>query len=245
MKRILTSDAESTYTNALVYGQPGTGKTYSARTLPGKTIIISAESGLKSLRDTDIEAWEVESWKDFEDAIDYLLKSNDETNRIDNIFVDSLTEMSKICIDHILEERISVYQARQKNMATIFKDQRTLEDYGIAKGRIDRTIRSFRDLRYNVLFSALSKIEKDQLRGTSKAMPMIDPSSMAESLPGIFDCVLHSRSDERDGEVIFWWETMNTEKWFAKDRSGNLDPQIPQDWNIILNAFKPTSKKGK
>jgi len=68
LKKLFTSDAQSTYINAMVYGEPGTGKTRSALTLPGgpeKTVIIAAEPGLKTLRGHKIEVWEIEGWNDF------------------------------------------------------------------------------------------------------------------------------------------------------------------------------------
>lgn len=243
MKRIFTNDQESSYINALLYGDPGTGKTYSASTLPGKTVIISAEAGLKTLRGYEIEVWEIESWEDFEEAIAYLKKEKEKLG-FDNVFVDSLTEMSKICADHILQERVAIYQARKQNTKTMFHDQRTLEDYGLAKGRMDRVCRAFRDLPYNIFFSALCNSQKDELRGGVKCMPLIQPASMAQDLPGIFDHVILSKTDiDDDGDQVFWWETANSERIMAKDRSGNLPAKMRPDWKMVFEAYQDQEKK--
>ena len=46
----------------LVYGMAGAGKTFLARTAPGKVLVISAEAGLLSIRDAqNVEAIEVKS----------------------------------------------------------------------------------------------------------------------------------------------------------------------------------------
>lgn len=238
MKRIFTNDNSATYINALLYGEPGTGKTYSASTLPGKTLIISAEAGLKTLRAFEIETWEVEGWEDFEEAIAYL-KREKENLGFDNVFIDSLTEMTKICADHILGERVAIYQARKQNTKVMFHDQKTLEDYGLAKGRIDRICRAFRDLPYNIFFTALCNSQKDELRGGIKHLPLVTPSSLAMDLPGIFDHVMLSKTDtDEEGNQLFWWETSNSERVMAKDRSGELAPQIKPDWKIVFDAYK-------
>ena len=99
MKRIFTSDAQSTYINALLYGEPGTGKTHSALTLPGgeaSTVIIAAEPGLKTLRGHKIEVWEIESWNDFQEALEHLRESKDKL-KFKNIYRFSFRDHKNLC----------------------------------------------------------------------------------------------------------------------------------------------------
>ena len=240
MKKLFTSDAQSTYINAMVYGEPGTGKTRSALTLPGgpeKTVIIAAEPGLKTLRGHKIEVWEIEGWNDFSAALDHLAANKDKLG-FENVFIDSLSEITKICADHILKERIDIYTARKTNTKTMFADQRTLEDYGLAKGRIDRLCRGFRSLPYNVFFTCHAHRDKDEKTGIIKTMPLVSPSSLAEDLPGLFDHVILSKTDIVDKEQKFWWEDYNSQSQMGKDRSGNIPEKTEPDWNIVFDAYK-------
>jgi hypothetical protein len=240
LKRIFTSEAKSTYINALLYGEPGTGKTRSAITLPhgeDKTVIIAAEPGLKTLRGHNIEVWEIEGWNDFDEAMNHL-RENKAKLKFENIFIDSLSEITKICADHILKERVDIYQARKMNTKTMFADQRTLEDYGISKGRIDRLCRGFRSLPYNVFFTCHAHRDKDERTGIIKTMPLVSPSSLAEDLPGLFDHVILAKTDVVEGQQQFWWEHYNSQSQMGKDRSGLIPPKTDPDWEIVFNAYK-------
>lgn len=245
MKRIFTSDAQSTYINALLYGEPGTGKTHSALTLPGgeaSTVIIAAEPGLKTLRGHKIEVWEIESWNDFQEALEHLRESKDKL-KFQNIFIDSLSEITKICADHILKERVEIYTARKTNTKTMFADQRTLEDYGLAKGRIDRLCRGFRSLPYNVFFTCHAHRDKDEKTGIVKTMPLVSPSSLAEDLPGLFDHVILAKTDVIEGKQSFWWEHYNSQSQMGKDRSGKIPPRTDPDWNLVFDSYKETKEE--
>jgi len=250
MKRMFTSDSESDHINALIYGEAGTGKTRSAITLPGKTVIISAESGLKTLRGYEIEVWKVESWVDFDTAINTLIEGKGtEEYAYDNVFVDSLTEVTKICGDYILNERKDIYAARKTNTKTMFHDQRSIEDWGVIKGRMDRMCRAFRDLPYNVFFTALKHDIKEEKTGITKSVPLVSPGSLAEDLPGIFDHVILAKADMDPStkKPVFWWEHAQTEKQMGKDRSNNLEWKTEPNWQLIFDAYKlkvtPKEKK--
>ena len=56
LKRSLKDAIESRATKYLVYGGSGVGKTTLIASLPGKILILSAESGLLSLSGADIDA---------------------------------------------------------------------------------------------------------------------------------------------------------------------------------------------
>jgi hypothetical protein len=244
LKRIFTSDAQSTYINALLYGEPGTGKTRSIITLPqglDKTLIIAAEPGLKTLRDHKVQVWEIEAWSDFENAMNALREQKKEFG-FENIVIDSLSEATKICADNILKERVDIHQARKTNTKTMFADQRTLEDYGIAKGRIDRLCRGFRSLPYNVFFTCHAHRDRDEKTGITKYMPLVSPSSLAEDLPGLFDHVILAKTDIVEGSQVFWWEHYNSQSQMGKDRSGNIPAKTEPDWSIVFDAYKEKSK---
>ena len=243
MKRQFTDEVENIYLNALVYGSTGFGKTYSAQTLPDldKTVVLSAESGLLPLRKKKIEVWTLDKWEDTDKAINFL-EEKEQQEKFTNIFVDSLTEVTKMSCEQVLVERIGIVEARGKNLDQIFKDAMTQEDWGVAKGRSDRFVRRLRDLPYNVIMTALVT-NKQMKDGQTKNAPLLSPGSLAEVVPGYFDEVFImkqalSEKEGKDDEIVRWWETVDDGTQIAKDRTGNLDKTIAPDWTKIFNSLR-------
>ena len=67
-----TSDVTLEGITILVYGNSGVGKTSLIRTIPGRVLILSAEAGLLSLRNTDIEYVGIHSMADLSEAYSYI-----------------------------------------------------------------------------------------------------------------------------------------------------------------------------
>lgn len=60
----------------LLHGFSGSGKTYSISTIPGRVIVLSAESGLLSLKDFDnIDAIEINNINELREAYEFLKKT--------------------------------------------------------------------------------------------------------------------------------------------------------------------------
>ena len=95
----LTTTREAAQSNGikmLVYGGAGSGKTTLASTTGGKTLIVSAESGLMSLRDHDIDAIEVSTIDDVFETYQYV-QSGDGL-AYEWICLDSLSEIGEACL---------------------------------------------------------------------------------------------------------------------------------------------------
>ena len=90
MEKKRTSQIMNNGITVLVYGQSGVGKTTLIKTLPGKVLILSAEAGLLSLRDTDIEYVDIHAMDDLTEAYSYILSNINEYNCI---VLDSLSEI--------------------------------------------------------------------------------------------------------------------------------------------------------
>ena len=79
-----TKDVAAQGNNFLIYGQAGAGKTTLAKTLP-KCLIISAESGLLSLKDSDVSYVEITSMTDLHEAYTFVKDSEFESVMIESI----------------------------------------------------------------------------------------------------------------------------------------------------------------
>lgn len=250
---MFTTDERNKHFKGLLYGRPGTGKTYSVRTIPNPSsvIFIAAEPGTLTIRDYKLALWEVAVWKDFEDMYQELMSKDYHDKRAKNghppletIFIDSLTEITKKAVDHVLKERDDVMAQRGKVKTTIFEDQMTIEEWGVVKPRIERMIRAFRDLPYNVIFTALEDNVKDK-DGAMTVTALMSPKSLSLEIPGLFDEVFHSDQviDESNKTITRWWDTVDAGTIRAKDRSSSLPPKMVQDWGKVFDAINNSKEK--
>lgn len=207
----------------LVYGMAGAGKTRLCATMP-KPIIISAESGLMSLREYNLPYMEVTCLRDLEEALNFF-KTDKNAARFESICLDSISEIAEI----ILHE--------EKMMA---KDDRLA--YGKMQDKVINVVKRFRDLQgFNVFFS--SKMEKaEDVTGVRLFQPSMPGKALKEGVNSIdyyFDEVFAlCNGTNENGEVIRWLITQNNGQYKAKDRSGCLNPVEQADLNIIIQKIK-------
>ena len=83
----------------LVHGPAGAGKTTLCGTTGESTIIISAESGLLSLRHLDIPVIEVKTLEQLYEAYDYVANT-EEGQAFKWICLDSISEIAEVVLNH-------------------------------------------------------------------------------------------------------------------------------------------------
>lgn len=201
----------------LVYGRAGVGKTTLCATAPAP-VIISAESGLLSLRHLDIPVIEVSSIQDVHDAYRWVCSAK-EASAIQTICLDSLSEIAEVVL------------ANEKKKS---KDPR--QAYG---GLIDETIglvKAFRDLpKRNVVVTAKEETETNPLTGLTRIGPGMPGRSVGPQLPYLFDEVFHAgTAKDHQGKLYHYLRTRPDPTTDAKDRSGALDEiEYPDLRNIF------------
>ncbi len=210
----------------LVYGRSGIGKTRLMATLPkiqikdgGHGIVISAESGMLSLRDTPIPIIEIKQLDDLNRALDYL--SGPAGNHFWSIGMDSVTEIA---------EKILA------NAKAGTKDGR--QAYGQLADQMWATIRAFRDLKgKNVIMTAKAEYFKDE-NGVTKWGPMMPGKTLTQGLPYFFDEVFALAAFRGvQGEHISL-QTKADMTYEAKDRSGKLDFfEYPDLMNVFNKIY--------
>ena len=169
----------------LVFGDSGHGKTRLAVTLKD-TLIISAESGLKTVSDHDISVIDVtlddngnviprheRDVRIFE-VYNYL-QTPEAIGKYKNIFIDSLSEIN----DNLIE-KYQLLHPEQKDSFVMWNH---------VNKAMNALIRAFRDLpHYNVIFTALESQDKDE-NGKFFKGPLMKPKSFAEDVLKFFDYV--------------------------------------------------------
>src|SRR5574343_1688925 len=93
-----TKDMAMDHAKVVLYGPPGSGKTTAAATWP-KPLLLSAESGLLSVRDKAIDVMAIDQWEDLEWAFAYL---KHEKHEYLSVVIDSLTEVQKKLNEYIV-----------------------------------------------------------------------------------------------------------------------------------------------
>lgn len=197
-----TKDEKSQFIKVLVHGPAGSGKTRLCATTGGKPLIVSAESGLLSLREYDLDVWEVKNMQDLKEVFEFL--KDDKT-------------YDWICLDSISEIAETVLSNEKK--AT--KDGRAA--YGNMADIMTTLIRSFRDLPKNVYMSSKQGKVKDEQTGGVYHGPMMPGQTLTQGISYFFDEVfaLHSWKDE-EGNYKSAFQTRRDNQFEAKDRSGAL-----------------------
>jgi|TARA_R100000995_G_C3463252_1_gene114271 hypothetical protein len=146
-------------------------------------------------------------------------KSN---TRIDGIVIDTVSELSK------------KYQRSLINQEGMMQ----MKDWGKLKNTIDKLMDMLTTLPGILICNCHSKIQHMD-DGGSKLVPYIDGSSK-EDISKWFDFVFYCKAKTNlKGETEYLWRTARTEKYDnAKDRTQLLDPEIPQDYQLVFNAVE-------
>lgn len=226
---------------ALVYGGSGVGKTVLAATAPAP-LLISAESGLLSLRranlekliaagilppggvDFDVKVIKVTTVEQLNEAYQWCA-AHAYSNGIRTIGLDSISE--------IMEQVLSNAKAQ-------VKDPRQAYGELIEKGQM--LTRAFRDLPgLNVYVAAKMEPHKDELTGIVKYGPSVPGSKLGPSLPYFFDEVFHlGINKDMQGNPYRYLRTQPDIQYEAKDRSGMLAeieyPHLGAVFSKVLGA---------
>jgi phage nucleotide-binding protein len=214
-----TGDVYNNGVKVCVYGASGAGKTSLIRTLPNP-VVLSAESGLLSIRDADIPFIEITSMEELQEAYMWC-RDSEEAKGFETVALDSISEVAEVVLNHELKKN---------------KDGRAA--YGELNTTMTELIRAFRDLpKKHVYFSA--KLEKSQDEtGRLLYNPSMPGKSLTQSLPYLMDEILALRV-ERDSDGVNQRAIMcDTDGlWLAKDRSGKLEPWEAPDLGEIIRKI--------
>lgn len=202
-----TKDAALDGIKILVHGPAGAGKTSLCATTGEPTIIISAESGLLSIRNYDIPVIEVKSLDQLYEAYDFVVNTP-EGQAFKWICLDSISEIAEVVLNH------------EKKVA---KDPR--QAYGALAEKMTDLIRAFRDLPgRNVYFSCKQERAKDDQSGAMLYFPAMPGNLLKQGVGYFFDEVMALRVEkDADGNPTRWLQTSRDYNYEAKDRSGALE----------------------
>jgi phage nucleotide-binding protein len=219
MKIIKTNEIENHHIFCLVVGASGVGKTSLVKTLPAnETIILSAESGLLSVKDSKIDVVEIASYQQLISTLKDL-KEND--HKYKNIFIDSLTELGQ-----------QLFTSMKPN----YEKSQMFGLYADYSDQITATLKALRGLtKYNIYLTALDKSVENGIN-VEISIDLIQ-KSLAKRIPALFDEVFYMQVVEHEGEKKRVLATDNSIQTFCKDRSGKLNTYELPDLGAINNKI--------
>jgi len=215
-----TKDLTTQGVKCLVYGPAGSGKTRLCATAP-RPIVLSAESGLLSIRDSALPYVKIKKVSDLVEVRNWILNSAESKN-FDTICLDSLSEIAEVFLTNL---------ECKHGQKAFFELKKTIIE----------VVRDFRDLDgKNVYFSAKEELSKVDYNGSSafKFLPAMPGQKVGPELPYFFDEVFQlSVFNGDDGKTFGALRTQPTPQHEAKDRSGKLDPWEKPDLTQIFNKI--------
>lgn len=215
-------EAISAGVKILVYGESGVGKTVLCATAPDP-IILSAESGLLSLKKFNIPVIKIETLADLEEAYQWIRAGKQGANQFKTVCLDSITEMGEVVLANA---KINVKDPRQA--------------YGELIEKITKQIKQFRDLEgKNVYMAAKMEKSKDELSGMTLFGPSMPGQKMGPAMPYLFDEVFNLRVMQTPAGLKY--RALVTEgdlQYVAKDRSSALNAIEPPDLAKVFSKIQ-------
>ena len=153
----------------------------------------------------------------------------DKAPTVNALIVDTFSELSK------------------KYMRSLIKKETgkmMLQDWGKLRNKLDNCLEFVTRIPGVVVCNVHAKLQTMD-DGQNKILPYIDGSTK-EDIAKWFDFVFYTKTvSNLTGLPDYLWVTGRTEKYdHAKDRTGILEQQIPQDFSIVMNAAKEAGFKG-
>lgn len=223
------------YTKSIAYADPGTGKTWLAGTMPGKTLMLLTEpevskptlAALRKAKGFNPETLDIKSWDDVGEIYQVLYNGDHDFN---SLAIDSLTDLVRRCIEAVLGRAID-----KKNLHD--EDLLEISDWNRVRERMGNMIRAFRDLPMDVIMTARVL----EIRSEMRLVPDLSPKSLAGGIISQFNMGgFYKAVENSDDTITRKWLLCGTDKYDGKNPGGAL-PEIVDDPD--MSVLIPQVKK--
>lgn len=228
MKIVKSTDPQSKPSIVMiVYGNGGVGKTTFASTAP-KPLLVDCENGSKyfGLRGIEMDVAKVATWSDMEGLFDIAKSGEYET-----IILDPIGE---------LMEKLKRFMIAKGDKKLVMADgSPTMAGWGWLKDTMRSTIKILRDSNVNLLIVA--HVEEKQDEQTLVKRPML-MTKLSDEIINMVDIVGYMTvvNDPEGGEKRIIIVDPASDKYIAKDRTGQLGKVIPPNFKDIIDACQGT-----
>lgn len=194
-----TSDRDNNFVSVLIYGDAGSGKTYSVRTLPEEgTVILMADRGAACLSDCDYEMYRAQSWGDCIKIKEELIRNQGERK---TVVIDHLSFIADFLAEDILtNERPALMKKKTggqtKSVVGVYDEVFTQQDWGLYKVKLKEYVSSFvKGFKGNVVFLCGAYQRGENQDGTGRKLPFPNiQGRFAYEIGSFFDIVLYQHA---------------------------------------------------
>lgn len=211
----------------LVYGNGGVGKTTFGSTAP-KPLLVDCENGAKyfGLRGIKMDVAKVANWSDMQGLFDIASSGKYET-----IIIDPIGE---------LMEKLKRYMIAKGDKKLVQSDgSPSMAGWGWLKDTMRSTIKILRDSGVNLLLVAHVSEDKDEEKLVKRPMIMTKISDEIVNMVDIVGYMQVVRSEEGEDKRVIMVDP-SSDKYVAKDRTGQLGKIIPPNFTDIIDACQGT-----
>jgi len=221
-----------------IFGETGTGKTFSLRTLPPSALpaaLFDIDLGSMALHGQFNEGLfriyrpqrtsgstsgrtEPLAYNEIKEKLQNIHQLGD----IKTIVIDSMTMLYSSILDHV------VYKGKSKNIETA----PTLQEYGIALRLTLKLVEAIISMNVNVILICHETALENEISGIVKGVPALT-GKLGEIVPRYFDEIYHSRVEKSGGTVKYVWDTQPKGLFVARSRK-QMSPTIDQDWALLF-----------
>lgn len=179
--------------NILVYGDSGVGKTTFAATAPRPILWLEAEGGTHSIADkSGIDIARVKTLADYREGLRYLQSSAG--SQYETVVIDSITEAAAGILGEVMKE-VSAADPGRDEFSPLFSE------WGKVTGVMRAILRAYRDIEANVIFTALTREDTDDLTGRTKVGPRLTPAVASDAISFMDAVVYLAANTPKKGEV--------------------------------------------
>lgn len=182
--------ADEIYVKGLLFGDPGSGKTWAAVTAPSCLVLLTEQNGMTSVRGSNPDALVVHC-ADIGEVRKYLtmaVKDELRSHGIKTIVIDSLTEVQRLFKDEIF--------AQKGGRDTLF----TQADWGSLTEKMRQFMRTLRVLKYNVVCTALAQSTIEESTGIRYVLPSFEGKRLPAEVSQYFNFVGYMAKKETTDE---------------------------------------------
>lgn len=231
------------FQKVMLIGEAGTGKSVLASTFPTPGYVFDFDLGIMTYRGLDFDYEQfpatAKGWGLFESEFRAVEKMVSE-GKLQTVILDSTTSMG----DCAMARAMAIDPKRSSEGGPIWNVH-----YQIVKNLINPKLQRLKGLNCNVVLISHWKLEKDQKDGSIISAKPLLTGDLAEKVPGYFDEVYCSFSQQKQGETKYFVRLVNKGHYRARSRlSGKarlLPDVLPNDYETIMAAAKEASDKLK
>ncbi len=223
----------SRYIKALIYAEPGAGKTVFAATAP-KPLIIDVENSTEALGDwpellAEAKVIRLDKWDDLEVIIDAIRSGDPQYADRETLVIDTISELQRRNLDELLDNKVKLDSTKSRFLAY-------QQDYKQSGEMLRRIVTAFRDLPMHLIVLSHAREALDD--GRMVIRPDLTPK-LQDTMRGIFGIqgFLFEINEDWNAPFKNALQTRSNNVVQAKSRYRHLPPVVENPtFDTILKA---------